>query len=48
MYERGLTESWAGRGKIKIPYLDGSGFILKRPEQLHPEPVHWWLLVHSS
>jgi hypothetical protein len=27
--ERGLTKCWARRGKIKIAYLDGFGFIPK-------------------
>jgi hypothetical protein len=33
---RGLTEFWAGRGKIKIDYLDGSGFIPNGQNDLIP------------
>jgi hypothetical protein len=38
--EGGLTNCWAGRGKIKIAYLYGFGFIPKWLEEPHPKLVH--------
>jgi len=39
------------RRELKNPWVgkeDVFSFILKWLERAHPEPVHWWLLVHSS